>query len=257
MDFDSDDSLPGRFEESSNSEYFDTKSASPRPKNRTSIAIAIVFVVISSGFFAYYFMNQNDIDSQIIQNTFNVDPERKMMNQYDIGEYGSDHAHAAIAVFVNDEQINFGLPQFQLSSKYIHFENHNPYLIHKHATGVPLEVLFASIGIKITHDCITLNYDRSEDNNKTNRFCAEQDQSMIFYVNGEKYPNISQYVLEHNDRILVSLGDAESISNIWHIWNLWKSLMFQKRLHSILETMFLSDSNQSSAVRKSQNISKI
>jgi hypothetical protein len=35
----------------------------------------------------------------------------------------------------------------------------------------------------------------------------------VFYVNGEKYySDISQYVLEHNDRILISFGDAESIS---------------------------------------------
>jgi len=43
-----------------------------------------------------------------------------------VGEYGSDHTHATIAVFVDSEQINFGLLQFQISSKYIHFEAHNP-----------------------------------------------------------------------------------------------------------------------------------
>jgi len=210
-DFDSDYSLPGRFEES-NSEYFDAESVKSKPKNRTILVIAISFVIFSSGFFSYYFMNQNEIDSQIIQNTFNVDPEKKLVNQYGVGEYGSDHAHAAIAVFVDGEQLNFGMPQFQLSSKYIHFENHNPYQIHKHATGVPLEMLFASIGMKVTPDCLVLNYDESVDI-KTGRFCAGQDQPLVFYVNGkEYYSDISQYVLEHNDRILVSFGDAESIS---------------------------------------------
>jgi len=35
----------------------------------------------------------------------------------------------------------------------------------------------------------------------------------VSYVNGEEYySDISQYVLEHNDRILVSFGDTESIS---------------------------------------------
>jgi hypothetical protein len=104
------------------------------------------------------------------------------------------------------------MPQFQISSKYIHFENHNPYLIHKHATGVPLEMLFASIGMKVTPDCIMLNYDESM-NLKTGRFCTGQDQSLVFYVNGnEYYSDISKYVLEHNDRILVSFGGAKSIS---------------------------------------------
>lgn len=212
VDFNSDDSLPGRFEESNNSEYFDVESTHPRPKNIAIIAVVVASVIISSGFFVYYFMNQNDIDSQIIHNTLNIDPERKLINQYGVGEYGSDHAHAAITVFVHDELINFGLPQFQLSSKYIHFENHNPYLIHKHATNVPMEMLFASLGMKITNDCIILNYDRSADDNKTSRFCTGEDQSLMFYVNGKKYPDISKYVLKHNDRILISLGNEKSLS---------------------------------------------
>ena len=210
-DFDSDYSLPGRFEEG-NSEHFDAESVKSKPKNREILVIAVAFVIVSFGFFAYYFMNQDEIDSQIIQNAINVDPEKKLVSQYGVGEYGSDHAHAAIVVFVDGEQLNFGKPQFQLSSRYIHFENHNPYLIHKHATGVPLEMLFASFGMKIKSDCIILNYDESTDI-KTGRFCTGQDQSLVFYVNGgEYYSDISQYVLEHNDRILVYFGDAESIS---------------------------------------------
>jgi len=209
-DFDSDYSLPGRFEES-NSEYFDVESVKFKPKNRAILVVTISFVIFSSVFFAYYFMNQNEIDSKIIQNTINFDPEKKLLNQYGVGEYGSDHAHAAITVFVDGEQLNFGLPQFQISSRYIHFENNNPYLIHKHATGVPLEMLFASFGVKITPDCIMLNYDESADI-KTGRFCTGQNQSLVFYVNGDEYySDISQYVLEHNDRILVSFGDTKSI----------------------------------------------
>ncbi len=210
-DFDSDYSLPGRFEES-NSEYFDVESTKSKPKNRGILVFAVALVIVISGFFSYYFMNQDEIDSRIIQNTINVDPEKKLVNQYGVGEYGSDHAHAAITVFVDGEQLNFGLPQFQVSSRYIHFENHNPYLIHKHATNVPLEMLFASFGMKITQDCIILNYDVSSDI-KSGSYCSGQDQPLVFYVNGEKYySDISQYVLEHNDRILVSFGDAESIS---------------------------------------------
>jgi hypothetical protein len=210
-DFDSDYSLPGRFEES-NSEYFDAEPVKSKPTYRNILVIAISFVLVSSGFFAYYFMNQNEIDSQIIQNAINVDPEKKLVNQYSVGKFGSEHTHAAIVVLVDGEQLNFGMSQFQLSSKYIHFENHNPYLIHKHATGVPLEMLFASFGMKVTSDCIMLNYAESA-GIKTGRFCTGQDQSLVFYVNGkEYYSDISQYVLEHNDRILISFGDAESIS---------------------------------------------
>ena len=210
-DLDSDYSLPGRLEES-NLEYFDTESVKSKSQSKTIVIIAVAFVIVSSGFFSYYFINQNEIDSKIIQNTIRVDPERSLIKQFGVGEYGSEHTHAAIAVFVGGEQLNFGLQQFQLSSKFIHFENHNPYLIHKHATGVPLEMLFTSLGMKITPDCIILNYYESSDGKK-GRFCTGENQSLVFYVNGEKYDSdISQYVLEHGDRIMISFGDVKSIS---------------------------------------------
>ena len=208
-DTDSDYSLPGRLEEG-NSAYFEEEPIKSKTKNTTILVIAISLVV-TSVFFSYYFMNQNEIDSRIIQNTMILEPEEKLVNQFNVGEYGSDHAHAAIAVFVDGVQINFGLPQFQLSSKYIHFEDHSPYLIHKHATSVPLEMLFASFEMKITSDCIVLNYDESTDI-KTSKYCNGQDKFLVFYVNGEQYySDVSRYVLEHNDRILISFGNGESI----------------------------------------------
>ena len=210
-DSDSDYSIPGRFEES-NSEYLDVQPVESKLKNRHIVIIAAAFVIVSAGFFSYYFINQNEIDSKIIQNISSSDPERSLVNQYDVGEHGSDHVHAAIAVFVDGEQINFGLQQFQLSSKYIHFENHNPYIIHRHATGVPLEMLFMSLGLKITPECIMLNYVESSDPKNT-LFCTDENNPMIFYVNGDEYhADISQYVIEHNDRIMISFGDTRSIS---------------------------------------------
>jgi hypothetical protein len=207
---DPDYSLPGRFEES-NLENFETENVKPKPKNRGILVIVIAFLVLSSGFFTYSVMKQNEIDSTLIQNILLPNPEQKLVNQHGVGKYGSEHSHAAILIFVNGEQLNFSLSQFQMSSKYVHFENHNPYLIHKHATGIPLEMLFSSLGIKITQDCMVLNYYESTEN-KNGRFCSEQDKSLTFYVNGEQYnSDLSQYVFEHNDRILVSFGDAELI----------------------------------------------
>jgi len=210
-DLDSDYSLPGRLEEA-NSEYNGAEPIKPKPKNRAIMVSIVAFLIVSTGFFSYYFMNQNEIDSRIIQNTLNTDPERKLVNQYGVGQYGSEHSHAAIVIFVDDIPINFGLTQFQISSRYIHFENHNPYIIHKHATDVPLDMLFTSFGMKVTPDCIILNDDKFSEI-KINRFCNGEDKSLVFYVNGERYySDISQYVLEHNDRIMISFGDNKSIS---------------------------------------------
>jgi hypothetical protein len=152
----SDFSLPGRMEES-NSAYFEP-AAESKSKSRSLVISTIVFAVISIGIFSYYFLNQSEIDSQILDNTTFKGLEEKMAKHYGVGKFGSEHSHAALAVFVNGNQLDFAIPQFQLQSKYIHFENDNPYLIHKHATDVPLDMLFASLGLKITSDCMELNY---------------------------------------------------------------------------------------------------
>ena len=210
-DQDSDYSFPGRFDDR-NLNNFNSDIPEPKSTNKFIFLIIAILVVFLSGVFSFYFLNQTPIDSPIIQNALDVDPEKILINQYGIGKYGIDHAHAAIIVAIDDIKIDFGLPQFQLSNKYIHFENYNSYLIHKHATGAPLKMLFESVGIKITNDCIILNYG-IPDNTNTKKFCVEEDASLNFYVNGKKFSSdITLYVIEHNDRILISLGDGKLIS---------------------------------------------
>ena len=74
-DTDSDYSLPGRIEES-NAEYFEIDNIPPKPQNKIIIIVAISFLLISAGAFTFYFINQPEIDSQLIDNTLNFDPEK-------------------------------------------------------------------------------------------------------------------------------------------------------------------------------------
>ena len=198
---DSDFSLPGRIEES-DSAYFEPEIKS---KGKSLTMFGIVFVLVAVGVFSYYFLNQSEIDSQILDNTSFKTLEEKMANHYRVGQFGSEHAHAALAIFVNGDELNFSHPQFQIQSKYIHFENDNPYLIHKHATDVPLDMLFASFGLKITSECIELGYEKSQ-------YCTDKDNSMTILVNGKPYSNINLYEIRHNDRILISFGDSKLVS---------------------------------------------
>ena len=198
---DSDFSLPGRIEES-DSAYFEPEIKS---KGKSLTIFGIVFVLVAVVVFSYYFLNQSEIDSQILDNTSFKTLEEKIANHYGVGQFGSEHAHAALVVYVNGDKLDFSHPQFQIQSKYIHFENDNPYLIHKHATDVPLEMLFASFGLKITSECVELGYEESQ-------YCTDKDNSMIFLVNGISQSNINLYEIRHNDRILISFGDVELVS---------------------------------------------
>lgn len=200
----SDYSLPGRLEEGGSIAPV-PQAARPedRPKSR-GLAIAVVaFLVVAGGFFAYYAANQDRIDSGITSNMSMLSPEQRLAVRYGVGEAGSAHAHAALALFVENKPVNFGRPQFQLQSEYIHFENHNPYLVHKHATGVPLEMLFASIGLDVGPDCIIPRGGQE--------LCADDGNRLVFYVNGMQYENITAYEIEHGDRILVSYGDPRHV----------------------------------------------
>lgn len=199
----SDFSLPGRVDES-NSAYFEIESKS---KGRSLAIFGIAFVLVAAVAFSYYFLNQSEIDSQILDNTTFKSLEEEMAKHYGVGQFGSEHSHAALAVFVNGDMLDFSHPQFQIQSKYIHFENDNPYLVHKHATDVPLEMLFASFGLKITSECMELGYEEG-----SSQYCTDKDNSMTFLVNGKHYSNINLYEIKHNDRILISFGDLESVS---------------------------------------------
>jgi hypothetical protein len=207
LELNSDYSLPGRFEESN---FEITEPVEPSSKNRLILISIVSFVIIASGFFGYYFLNQDLIDKEITKNIIK-NPEKKQAFQYGIGAYGSEHAHAALMIVVDEDQVNFGLPQFQLANKYIHFEDNNPYLIHKHATGVPLKMLFESLKVEITQECIIFKNTESTENEA--HYCITDEQTRTTYLNGKIYTSdILEYEIRHGDRILISFSDSESIS---------------------------------------------
>jgi hypothetical protein len=128
-----------------------------------------------------------------------------MAIHYGVGEFGSDHTHAAIAVFIDDVQLNFGLPVFQLQSKYIHLESNNPFQIHKHATGVPLDMLFSSFGMNLSSECIVTSHNSRE-------HCINSENSLVFMINEKIYSDITTYEIKNKDRILISYGDPEDVT---------------------------------------------
>ncbi len=77
-------------------------------------------------------------------------------------------------------------------------------------------MLFDSIEMKVTQGCLILNNDESQDNGFVkNRYCSgdETGKTLRFYVNDIPYnSSIAEYVLDHEDRILISYGeDSEKI----------------------------------------------
>ena len=119
------------------------------------------------------------------------------------GPLGSEHVHAAFAVKINGEKLDFSQEKYQVQSQYIHVENNDGNTLHRHATGVPVGEFFASLGMNVTDSCFTLE-------NKTS-YCGNGNSNLEFYVNGNKTNSIANYVLKEDDRILIVYGNKNAM----------------------------------------------
>lgn len=118
------------------------------------------------------------------------------------GKLGDEHEHAAMNVMIFGDKFDFSTSAYQVKNRFIHFENNNGETVHRHASGVTMGFLFETLNIGFTDNCFTFP-DKRE-------FCTNDDYSLKFYVNHQKVPSLTDYVLEDNDRILISYGNENS-----------------------------------------------
>ncbi len=118
------------------------------------------------------------------------------------GRLGDEHEHAGILVLIHDDRFDFSLPPYQVKSPFIHFEGGDGNTVHRHASNVNLGFLFDTIKIGLTNECYVFP-DRASDHT----FCTDDKYSLKFYVNHQKVDGIRDYVLEEDDKILISYGN--------------------------------------------------
>ncbi|MCA9827542.1 MAG: protein-disulfide isomerase [Nitrosopumilus sp.] len=111
---------------------------------------------------------------------------------------GSEHSHAALLVKIFGDKFDFSAPAYQIKSPWIHFEGRDGSTIHKHATGVTLGYLFDTLKIGLDDQCFVFQDGRS--------FCTNDEYSLVFYVNGKQVPDIRDYEIQDDDRVLISYG---------------------------------------------------
>ena len=132
--------------------------------------------------------------------------ERKKLDQIipTLGKAGSTHAHASMLMFIGGNAVNFCEPRFMLKSQFVHFEDNNCRVIHKHATGVTLPIFFKTIGVELTDTCITLPFNGE-------KHCSDDTRKLRVVVNGAEVSvaDLTYYELRNNDHILVNYGTEE------------------------------------------------
>ena len=119
------------------------------------------------------------------------------------GKLGDEHIHASMLVRIFGDKFDFSLPNYQIKTSWIHFENQDGDTIHRHASGVELEFLFNSLNIAIDDKCFTFPDGRA--------FCTNEDYALKYFINHKEVNDIREYVVMEEDRILISYGsDDES-----------------------------------------------
>ncbi len=130
----------------------------------------------------------------------------------EIGQIGSTHIHADIGIFLNGKQMTPIPPQYYVRSPYVHFEG-GPgagTVIHIHATGVPLSLLFKSLSVDFDSKCFT-SYSGQ-------KYCSDDQKTLKMFVKHkdgnwtQNYEN-EKYVFEDLDKILITYGN-ESMEGI-------------------------------------------
>ena len=161
------------------------RSAQYRTRNLKALGILAVIGVIVS--FACY---------EFVTSTNNA-PGAPM----NAGRLGDEHIHSSLLVKIFGDKFDFSLPNYQIKSSWIHFENQDGDTIHRHASGVELEFLFNSLSIGLDENCFTFPDGRA--------FCTNEDYSLKYFINHKEVNDIRKYVVMEEDRILISYGNED------------------------------------------------
>ena len=159
------------------------KQSKVKRKNSLKAAGILVLIAVIVGYSVYVFIN---LDS----NAPGAPPGA--------GKLGDEHEHASLLVRIFGDKFDFSSPAYQIKSSWIHFEESDGSTIHRHASGVTLDYLFANLGIGIDSLCYKFPDGR--------HFCSNEDYSLKYYVNHRLVISINDYVLEEGDRILITYG---------------------------------------------------
>jgi len=120
------------------------------------------------------------------------------------GKLGAEHIHASMLVKIFGDKFDFSTPNYQVKTPWIHFENQDGDTIHRHSTGVELEFLFNSMNIAVDDNCFVFPDGR--------QFCTNEDYSLKLYVNQQLVKDLREYIIQEDDRILITYGNDDQLA---------------------------------------------
>ena len=160
------------------------KQTKIKRKNSLKAVGILALIAVIAGYSVYVFINMDS-------NVPGAPPGA--------GKLGDEHEHASLLVRIFGDKFDFAVPSYQIKSSWIHFEDSDGTTIHRHSSGVTLGYLFANIGIGIDNECYKFPDGR--------QFCSNEDYRLKYYINHQIVKDVNDYVLDDNDRILITYGN--------------------------------------------------
>jgi predicted secreted protein with PEFG-CTERM motif len=121
--------------------------------------------------------------------------------------FAESQADGAILVKIFGDKFDFSTSAYQEKSDTIRFENLNEDVIHRYTSNATIENLFESIGLGFDDTCFVFLDGRS--------FCSNDDYDLKFFVNEQEFSSIKDYVIQDNDRILISYSSFYGDESLW------------------------------------------
>ncbi len=118
------------------------------------------------------------------------------------GPLGAVNVRAGLLTMIYGQQFDYSSPAYQIKSRYIDFEKSDGETVHMHAANVTLGFLFDSLKIGLTDKCFTFPDKRN--------FCTDDKYSLKFFINHHQVQDLRNYVMNDNDRILISYGNENA-----------------------------------------------
>jgi hypothetical protein len=142
-----------------------------------------------------------------------------------------NHTHADFAVWVNGMHLNFTGAQYMsgLSAdagthptdgfrKFLHLHDGNGHVMHRHKPGLTLGEFFASLGLPMEAQCMTLDATQfaaldagwKADFAIQNKLCTNGKFHWMMYVNGTAAAFDAAYAPADGDKILLTYDAADT-----------------------------------------------
>lgn len=127
-----------------------------------------------------------------------------------------NHTHADFAVFIDGNRIDFSQEKYMSTDTdpkhpFTHVHDGNGNVMHRHKPGVTIGEFFASLNIKLTPDCFTL--DTGE------QYCTENSKSWKMFVNGQEVPLSPAFEFQDLDQILLTYGSGDTQKQLRQLSN--------------------------------------